>query len=286
MELCKLDDNGLQIKYGDSESELQTFDVSNFPVIEKDEESSYFEIKQDDFKKIVERTVFACSMDDGRPILKGCLFETEKTADGEGNLTVVALDGFRMSVIKKAVKLKGDFKTVIPSRTLVEITRILEKGEENVKIVLHKNTLFVEVGNTRLISRLIEGEFVKYNHILPTTFANKVTLNKQAFLNSIERASIFARSDKYNIIKMDVKESVMTVSAKSEIGSFEEPIAVELKGKDMVIAFNGKYLSDFLKVIDEDFVTINLNTAIDPCVIKPVGEDEFLYLVLPVRINA
>ena len=265
---------------------MQTFDVSNFPVIEKDEESSYFEIKQEDFKKIVERTVFACSMDDGRPILKGCLFETEKTDNEEGLLTVVALDGFRMSVIKKAVKLKGDFKTVIPSRTLVEITRILEKGEENVKIVLHKNILFVEVGNTRLISRLIEGEFVKYNHILPTTFSNKVTLNKQAFLNSIERASIFARSDKYNIIKMDVKESVMTVSAKSEIGSFEEPIAVELKGKDMVIAFNGKYLSDFLKVIDEDFVTINLNTAIDPCVIKPVGEDEFLYLVLPVRINA
>lgn len=281
VELCRLNEGQLQIRYSDSESDLQVFNVDNYPIIEKETEGDYFELSQSDFKKIIERTVFACSSDDSRPILKGCLFEIT-----DGVLTSVALDGFRMAVVKKEVTASGNFKAVIPSRTLMEIMRLLDKEDQTVKVILQKNTLFIEIENTTLISRLIEGEFVKYNHILPTSFENVVTVNKQAFLNSIERASIVAKNDRYNIVKFDVKENIMTVSAKSEIGNVNENVNVNLTGKDITIAFNGKYLVDFLKIIEEDFVNINLNTSIDPCILKPVGEEDFLYLVLPVRINA
>lgn len=281
VELCRLFDGGLQIKYSDSESELQVFPAESFPKIEKDTDGNYFEISQLDFKEVVEKTAFACSADDSRPILKGCLFEIEN-----GTLTTVALDGFRMAVVKKQVNASGNMKAVIPARALSEITRILDKDENVLKVYLQKNSLFVEVENTSLCSRLIEGEFVKYNHILPTNFENTVTVNRQALLSSIERASIVARNDRYNVIKFDIKENVMTVSAKSEVGNVNENVTVILKGKDLAIAFNGKYVSEYLKIVNEEFINLNLNTNIDPCVITSVGSDGFLYLVLPVRINS
>ncbi len=280
VELSRLYDGQLQIKYSDSESELQVFNAENFPKIEKNESGESFVISQSEFKSIVEKTAFACSNDESRPILKGCLFEIN-----DGKLTSVALDGFRMAVVKKDVKASGNIKAVIPSRTLQEITRLLDKDDNEITVYIQNNTLFVQVENTKLISRLIEGEFVKYNHIIPTSFSNVVTVNKQMLLSSIERAGVVARNDRYNVIKFDIKEDVMTVSAKSEVGNVNENVSVNLSGKDITIAFNGKYLMEYLKIVNEDFINLNLNTPIDPCIITSVANDGFLYLVLPVRIN-
>ena len=281
VELCRLYDGQLQIKYSSSESELQVFPAESFPKYDVEEEGTYFELSQKDFKTVVENTVFACSSDDSRPILKGCLFEI----NGD-ELTVVALDGFRMSVAKKQVNASKDMKVVIPSRALLEIMRLLDKENETIRIELIKNNLYVKLENTSVISRLIEGEFVKYNHIIPTSFENVVTINRQALLNSIDRASIVVRNDRYSVIKFDISEDGMNVIAKSEIGNVNENIPVNLNGKDMVIAFNGKYLMEYLKIMDEDFINLNLNTAIDPCIITAVSNKSYLYLVLPVRINS
>lgn len=280
IELSRLYDGQLKIKYSDSESELQIFPIENFPKIEKDEDGSYIELTQKDFKEIVEKTAFACSADDSRPILKGCLFEIN-----DNLLTAVALDGFRMAVVKKQVLSNQNIKAVIPARALNEIIRLLDKDENLIKIYIQKNSLFVQVENTILMSRLIEGEFVKYNHILPANFENKLTVNRQALLTSIERASIVARNDRYNVVKFDVKEETMNISAKSEIGVVNENVSVMLVGKDLTIAFNGKFISEYLKIIDDEFITINLNTPIDPCTITAVGKESSLYLVLPVRIS-
>ena len=106
------------------------------------------------------------------------------------------------------------------------------------------------------------------------------------FTSSIERASLVSRQDKTNVVKFDIKEDFINVSSKSELGAVNENIAINMDGKDLVIAFNGKYIADFLKIIGEDFITLNLNTPIDPCIFTPVGDKNFLYLVLPVRINA
>ena len=226
VELSRLFDAQLQIKYSDSESELQVYPVENFPVIQINEDENYFCISQQDFKNVVEKTTVSCSSDDSRPILKGCLFEIQ-----DGKLTAVALDGFRMSVVEMQVQSSGNFKAVIPARTLLEITRLLEKEDQQLKINVQKNSLSLKVENTVIFSRLIEGDFVKYNHILPNNFENVVTVNKNYLLNSIERAAIVARNDRYNVVKFDVKENIMTVSAKSEVGNVNENVNVMLKGK-------------------------------------------------------
>lgn len=279
VELSRLYDGGLQINYSDSESELQVFSAESFPLIKKEEQENYFEINQKEFKTLVERITLACSTDDSRPILKGCLFEIKDNV-----LTGVALDGFRMSVVKKEIKASGDFSAIIPARTLNEIVRLLEK-EETIKVYIQKNTLLVEFDGTVIYSRLIEGEFVKYSHILPTNFENVVTVNKDMLLHSIERASIVAKNDKYNVVRFDIKENVMNVISKSEVGNVNECVNIILKGKDLLIAFNGKYLLDYLKTVDEDFININLNSPIDPCIISPTSSNEFMYLILPVRIS-
>ncbi|MBQ3596319.1 MAG: DNA polymerase III subunit beta [Clostridia bacterium] len=280
VELSRLYDAQLQIKYSDSESELSVFPADNFPQMETADSENTFILTQGDFKKIVDRTSVSCSTDDSRPILKGCLFEIENNL-----LTAVALDGFRMSVVKKQVNASGNFKAVIPSRTLQEISRLLEKDDNELKINVSRSGLKVELDNTVIYSRLIEGEFVKYNHILPTKFENVVTVNKESLLNSLERAFIVARNDRYHVIKFEVKEDILTVSAKSEVGFVNENVNVNLEGKDISIAFNGKYILDYLKTVNEDFVKLNLNSPIDPCVLTSVIDDGFVYLVLPVRIS-
>ena len=279
VELSCLYEGQLQIKYSDSESELQVYPVASFPIISAENSENFFELTAEDFKDVVEKTVLSCSNDDSRPILKGVLFEI-----ADSSLTAVSLDGFRMSVIKKAVVSNSEFKAVVPARTLMEITRLIEK-EDNFKVFITKNLLSLKMGNTSVFSRLIEGEFVKYNHIIPNGFSNSFTVNKEALLNSLERATIVAKNDRYNVVRFDIKENVMTVSAKSEVGFVNENIPINLEGKDIVIAFNGKFLSEYLRIIKEDFIKFNLNSPIDPCILKVTGKEDFIYLVLPVSIN-
>lgn len=281
VELSCLYDGQLQIKYSDSESELQVYPVANFPLVKKSGEENFFEISPEEFKDVVEKTIISCSNDDSRPILKGVLFEIT-----DNSLTSVSLDGFRMSVIKKEIVASGNFKAVIPARTLSEITRLIEKEESKLKIYIQKNSLYLEVENTVIISRLIEGEFVKYGHILPNGFSNSFVIEKDALLSSLERATIVAKNDRYNVVRFDIREKVMTVSAKSEVGFVNENVNINLEGKDMVIAFNGKFLSEYLRIVKDEFIKFQLNSPIDPCVLTASGKDDFIYLVLPVSINA
>ena len=281
VELSCLYDGQLQIKYADSVSELQVYPVEGFPIIKKDGDENFFEIKAGDFKDFVGKTVLSCSNDESRPILKGVLIEAE-----QDKLTGVALDGFRMSVIKKDVKSSGEFKAIIPARTLQEITRLLDKDDETIKVFIQKNTLYIQVDSTSIYSRLIEGEFVKYTHTLPNGFSNGFVVDKNALLSSLERATIVAKNDRYNVVRFDIRENVLTVSAKSEVGFVNENVNINLDGKDMVIAFNGKFITEYLRVISGDFVKFYLNSAIDPCIIQEEGKEDFLYLVLPVSINA
>ena len=281
IEISKLDSTSLKIRYSGSESELQVFSADEYPIINKDINDNFIELKSGEFKDVVEKTVFACATDDSRPILKGCLFEVEGDS-----LTAVSLDGVRMSVIKKDVLASsGKFKAIIPARTLMEITRLIGNDDDILRISVTKNSLMISVFDTVLISRLIEGEFIKYKQILPTEFTTNLRVNKSLFTSSIERASLVSRQDKTNVVKFDIKEDFIAVSSKSELGAVNENIAINMDGKDLVIAFNGKYLLDYLKACNDDFINIKLNSSIDPCIIQPMVKEDYTYLIVPVRIS-
>ena len=275
-----LDGNALKVRYSESEGLIQTKELEDFPVINKNISENSFTMSQKDFKELINMTAFSCSQDDGRPILKGCKIEVE-----EGRGVCVALDGFRLAVCKKDLAHStGTFSAIVPSRTLVEITRLLERDEDMVTVVIQKNMLMVEVSSTVLISRLLEGEYLNYKQIVPGEFLTRVRVSKNQLLSSLERAAIVARGMK-NLIKFDVKEGNLNISANSELGKVEENVLINLEGKDVVIAFNSKYLTDILRVVEEEYVYLHFNSSIAPCVIKPFNGDNYLYLILPIRIN-
>lgn len=271
--------NQLKISYTDSVGYIQCMEVVEFPEIKDIGKDEYFEISKNNFKNLINKVLFAIATDDSRPILKGVKFEII-----DKDIKLVALDGYRLSISSNKVENStSDFTFVVPGRCLGEISRMMD-GEEIVKVYIHSNNMMVDMEDTVITTRLLEGQFINYKQILSTNFATTVTINKSQLEDAIERASILSKIDKNNLVKFDIKENVLTLTSDSEIGNVKENITVAMKGSDITIAFNSKYFTDCLRTVEDEFVKINFTNSILPCVITPSETDEFLFLILPVRM--
>ena len=271
----------LKIKYSDSDTIMQVLNAEDFPVIDKHENEMSFTMKQKEFKDMVSKTAFCCCQDESRPILKGCLLEVE-----DGLITSVGLDGFRLAIVKKnIISMSGKIKVICPQRALTEICRILEKDDEEITIGIQKNLLKVEIENTSITTRLLEGEFIDYKNIIPKEFSSSVVVNREMLAESVERASVLARQDRNSLVKFDIKEKFINILSTSSIGNVNENVLINLDGKDVVISLNSRYVSESLRALNDEFIRLNLNSSVAPCVICPISGDEYLYLILPVRTN-
>lgn len=276
---CELNEkNQLKITYTDSEGCLQCMEINEFPQIKELEKDNYFEISKESFKELISNVFYAIAQDDSRPILKGILIETEGT-----NIRAVAVDGCRLSISNKKLEMSTtDFKIIVPGKNLNEIVKMMD-NEGNIKVFIHSNNIMVDLGDTIVINRLIDGQFINYKQIVPKDFATVVTINKEQLEDAIDRASVLSRIEKNNLVKFDIKEKNLMLTSNSEIGNTKENITVGVKGNDLAIAFNSKYFSDCLRVIDNPYVKINFNTQIQPCVITPCEGEDFVFLILPVK---
>jgi len=271
--------NQLKISYTDSVGFIQCMEVVEFPEIKDVDKEEYFEISKSDLKNVIGKTLFSVATDDSRPILKGVKFEV---IDGE--IKLVALDGYRLSIANsKVVNATSDFTFVVPGRCLGEISKMLE-GEDLIKVYIHSNNLMIDMVDTVIITRLLEGQFINYKQILSSNFTTTVTINKSQLEDAIERASILSKVDKNNLVKFDIKENVLTLTSDSEIGNVKENITVAMKGSDVTIAFNSKYFTDCLRAVDDEFIKINFTNSILPCIITPSEGEKYLFLILPVRM--
>ena len=131
---------------------------------------------------------------------------------------------------------------------------------------------------------MLEGDFINYKQIIPIQFSTTVTINKAQLENTLDRASLLARNERNNLVKFDIRDSALTITSNSELGNIKENIGISLKGNDLLIAFNARYFTESLRVTTDDVVKIGFNLPSSPCVITPNEGDEFLYLILPVRI--
>lgn len=277
LELC---DNRLKITYTDSESFVQCYDVLEFPNLNIIEDGEYFTIKQKDFKALINKSIFSTALDDTRPILKGCCFEITNN-----NINSIGLDGYRLAFVKKPlVESTIETSIVVPAKSLTEICKFLEDSDELINIFIKKNFLMVEFDNTKIVTRLIEGDFINYKQIIPKDFSSSIIINKGVFEEAIERTSVLSRVDRNNLVRFDIKEKVLTLSSTSDIGNIKENIGISLKGNDLTIAFNSRYFSECLRTITDEAVKISFNISSSPCIITPSDSDEYLYLILPVRI--
>ncbi len=280
IELTLTDQNTIKIKYTDSEGFLQCLSADEFPIIRELSTPEKITIKRTDLKELIEKTIFSVAVDDARPILKGCLFEIENAT-----MTAVALDGYRLAMVKTEVACTSNkMSCIIPARSLNEISKLIDGNDDNIDILVGANHMMIDDGSVRIITRLLEGEFIDYHKVIPVSTTTTIIVSKAQLEDGLERASLLARMDKNNLVKFDIRDRLLTLTSASNIGNVTENITISLDGKDLQIAFNARYLSDCMHTINDEFIKINFTSQIAPCTICSAEEDKYLYLILPVRI--
>jgi DNA polymerase-3 subunit beta len=278
------EDNNVTIKCQNSEFKIVGMSTDEFPSVNMVSESSdSIRFNKSELKKMIDKTSFAASVDEARGVITGVLIEFD--AD---QINMVAIDGYRMAITRKPMVNTTQKHVIISAKILNEIGRILgdiDSEEEEGNLYLSDKKAVFRFDNIQAELRLIDGEFIKYNDILPKDSKIKVVINKSIFMESIERASLLSKTGKNNLIKMNFTDTMMTITSNSEEGNVKEEIIVNKEGDDLVIGFNAQYVIDVLKSIDDEEIKMLFNTGITPCLIQPVEGNEFEYLVLPVRIN-
>ncbi len=280
IELSVDEKNILSIKYTDSVGKIQCLNANEFPQIKQLEDSQYFEMTEKDLKALISKSIYAVATEDVRPILKGVKLEVV-----DDTITAVALDGYRLAVVKKKVTgASGNLTCIVPARSLNEISKLLGDEDKIIRVNVGSNFMMVDIDNTKMTTRLLAGDFINYKQIIPTDFSTHLVLNKDQLLDGLERASLLSRVDRNNLVKFEIVDKVMKLSSKSEIGDIKENITISLRGNDLNIAFNARYFTEALRAINDEFLKLEFTSAVSPCIIQPNEGDEFLYLILPVRI--
>ncbi len=254
-------------------------DFSYLPYIEKNESMS---ISQFTLKDVVRQTIFSTADNDNNKMMTGELFEIQ-----ENRLRVVSLDGHRISI--RNIELKENYvsrKVVVPGKTLQEISKILSgEAEDMVDIFFTQNHILFEFDQTKVVSRLIEGEYFHIDQMLSSDYETRFKINKREFLNCIDRATLLVREGDKKPIIMNITGGTMELKINSFIGSMNEEIEIEKEGKDIMIGFNPKFFMDALRVIDDEEITLYMVNPKAPCFIKD-DDESYIYLILPVNFNA
>lgn len=254
-------------------------DFSYLPYIEKNESIS---ISQFTLKDVVRQTIFSIADNDINKLMTGELFEIN-----ENRLRVVSLDGHRISI--RNIELKESYsplKVVVPGKTLQEISKILTgEAEDMVDIFFADNHILFEFDETKVVSRLIEGEYFHIDQMLSSDYDTKVKINKREFLNCIDRATLLIREGDKKPIILNIQDGSLQLKINSFVGSMNEEIEIEKEGKDLLIGFNPKFFIDALRVIDDEEVTLYMVNPKAPCFIKD-DAGTYVYLILPVNFNA
>lgn len=263
---------------------LSTMNAEEFPILPNVNIEKSVHISQRMLKDMIKKTIFAVSAEENRPIFTGCLFEIKNN-----NMCVVAVDGFRLALRKIMMTYDGEFSAIVPGKYLNEIIKNLQENDEIIDIGIAKNQALFELKNCKIVTRLLEGEFLNYNNVIPEDRETRIKVNKSALQGAVERASIFSitagEKEKKYPIKMFVSLGSVIISCTSQVGDAKEEVLVETEGKELEIGFNPKYLLDALKVIEDEEVYMDFGTNISPCVIRPIADDKFTYMVLPVRLK-
>ncbi len=271
--------NQLLIRYDGNESIIQCYNAVEYPGFKKLKTDEWFGISQKDLKALISKTIFSVALDDSRPILKGVLFDIDQK-----EISTVALDGYRLARVKKKATANIKKQIVVPTRSLNEISKLLDDSDDIINVYIDSNAIMIDTVDTKIISRLLEGDFVNYKQIIPMNYETFVIVNKLQLEDALERVSLLSKVGQNNFVKFDIKEGAVQLTSNSEIGNIKEKISAVLNGKDVTIAFNPRFILESLKASNDEFIKLCLNTSSNPCVIVPTEGDEFLYLILPVRM--
>jgi len=280
----------LELKCARFEARISGVDAKDFPPIPTIDEGITTKVEVEALRQGIGQVVFAAATEESRPVLTGV------NAQFDGDLlTLAAADGFRLAVCKLpiATPVSQQTEVIIPARTLAELNRLIADDEEAVEIMLNpnKSQALFRLKNIELVSQLVQGAFPNYNQLIPQSYNTRMVVSVAEFLRATKTASIFAR-DGSGIIRLvitpggELKPGKVTVSARSEeIGDDVGEIDATVEGEEAKVAFNGKYLVDVLSVLREAQVALETTNPSSPGVIRPVGVDNYIHVVMPMFVQ-
>lgn len=281
----------LHVKSGSSNNDIKCIDAQEFPPLPTPEMKDAVQLNVADFKEMIHQVAFAASTDEARPVLMGVLLNVEKD-----KVTMAAADGFRLSVRKAqlAQSVPQPINVIIPARALNELARVASDGEEPIYMVIPKSRgqVLFRVKDVEVVSQLIEGTFPDYQQIIPRNHKTRTLVSTAALLKACKQAEIFAREGS-NVARLDIKQSnsemqpsELEISATSEeTGKNETIVEATVDGSGVLIAFNVKFLREALEVIKTPNVALEMTAPNAPGVIKPVGDDNFLHVIMPMHLG-
>ena len=279
------ENNLLEIECESSLYKLATMNPDEFPELPKIDVNDSISIEQTVLKNMIRKTIFAVSTEENRPIFTGCLFEVV-----DNKLNVVAVDGYRLAIKSSFLNEKANsFSSVIPGKTLNEVNKIISDSFDTIKIGIARNQALFEMENCKIVTRLLDGEFLKYSNAIPTNWETRIKVNKNEIQNCFERiilisASSIEKEKKYPV-KINIDIGKIIISCANQTGDAKEELFIDTEGKELEIGFNPRFFLDALKAIDDEEVYIEFGTNRSPCVIAPVEEGDYKYMILPIKMK-
>lgn len=271
-------DNKLHISTGSYESTINGISAEEFPVVPTISKKEGWKIPARELKKGLQQVIFAAANDETRPILTGVFLHTNG-----GNLYAVATDSYRLSE-KKLMAYKGEISLLVPSTALQDLLRIIADTEADIAVYADGQQVLFEVGDSELVSRLIEGNYPDYRKLIPKSYEISAELTRSEFQNVTKVASLFARESAGSIILRfdEVSSNVAISSVASQLGENTSKIDTKVTGNGDV-SLNSRYLIDALGAFHGDTVTFSCNGKVEPCVLTSTNESDFLHVIMPLK---
>jgi DNA polymerase-3 subunit beta len=280
----------LNVRCGPFNNDIKCIDAQEFPPQPDPEVDDGLALSVEDLREMISQVAFAASNDDARPVLTGVFLEVSS-----GEMTMAAADGFRLSVRTAHLDSpdSGPISAIIPSRALTELARILGDAEENVTMVLpqDRGQVIFRGRDVELVSQIIEGAYPDYKSIIPNGYSTRTVVSAGSFLKACKAADIFAREAAHSarvrvIAGGNLEPGRLEISATAaETGSNETVVDATVEGEAIEIAFNVRFLVDVLSVIDTPNVALETTTPSSPGVVRPVGREDFLHVVMPMHLG-
>ncbi len=280
----------IELRCARYKARINGMDAKDFPKMPSVGDGANIKIEPAALKTAISKVVFAAATEDSRPVLTGVQADFI-----DGGLTLAAADGFRLAVYKMALSNspKEDMALIIPARSLVELNRLLADQEEAVDVTINssRSQILFSLKDVQMVSQLIQGTFPNYNQLIPQSSNTRAVLDLAEFLRATKSASIFAR-DGSGIVRLQIipkaegaDAKVMLSAQAEELGDNVTELDADVEGEEAKIAFNSKYLGDVLSVIDQEKVTLETTGSSSPGVIKPVGDDSYIHIVMPMFVQ-
>ncbi len=291
--LLKLDPatQTLNVRGGSSTNDIKCIDAQEFPPMPVPEFDGAIQINVGDFREMIHQVAFAASSDEARPVLMGVLVQVDKD-----KLTMAAADGFRLSVRKAVLTAPSaaPVSAIVPAQALKELARVATDGEAPIYMVMPKGRgqVVFRVGDVEVVSQLIDGTFPDFQQIIPRSYKSRTLVSTSSLLKACKQAEIFAREGS-NVARLNIKTaqsemqpSEVEISATSEeTGKNETIVEATVDGSGLLIAFNVKFLREALEVIRTPNVALETSAPNAPGVVRPVGDDQFLHVIMPMHLG-